>query len=117
MTRTQALAFVRKHGVVLEAGRGPVPSFADAVAGIPIRGSWWGHPKGREIFALTRAIRDSKQVCVCRVVGGKITFVHRRLWPALICVASRLPRRQLARLTEVHTASGRHKLLEEAFPE
>ncbi|MGH8135318.1 MAG: hypothetical protein ACRER4_03135, partial [Steroidobacteraceae bacterium] len=58
-----------------------------------------------------------KQVCVCRVVGGKITFVHRRLWPALICVASRLPRRQLARLTEVHTASGRHKLLEEAFPE
>ena len=117
MTRTQALAFVRKHGVVLEAGRGPVPSIAEAVTGSPIRGSWWGHPKGREIFALTRAIRDSKQVCVCRVIGGKITFVHRRLWPALVRVAPRLPRRQLARVTEVHTASGRHKLLEEAFPE
>lgn len=117
MTRTQALAFVRKHGVVLEAGRGPVPSFVDAVAGNPVRGSWWGHPKGRQIFALTRAIRDSKQVCVCRAVGGKITFVHRRLWPALVCVSPHLPRRQLARVTEVHTESGRHKLLEEAFPE
>ena len=117
MTRSQALAFVRKHGVVLEAGRGPVPSFADAVAGSPIRGSWWGHPKGREIFFLTRAIRDSKHVCVCRIVGGKITFVHRRVWPALVRVAARLPRRQLARVTEVHTATGRHKLLEESFPE
>ena len=117
MTRTQALAFVRKHGVVLEAGRGPVPSFADAVAGSPIRGSWWGHLKGREIFTLTRAIRDSKQVCVCRIVGGKITFVHRRLWPALVCIAPHFPQRQLARVTEVHTASGRHKLLEQAFPE
>ena len=117
VTRAQALAFVREHGVVLEAGRGSVPSFADAVAGGPIRGSWWGHPKGREIFALTRVIRDSKQVCVCRVVGGKITFVHRRLWPALVRVAPRLPRRQLAMLTEVHTASGRHRLLEVAFPE
>ena len=117
MTRTQALAFVRKHGVVLEAGRGPVPSFANAVAGGPIRGSWWGHAKGREIFMLTRAIRDSKQVCVCRAVGGKITFVHRRLWPALVRIAPRLPERNLARLTEVHTASGRHRLIEQAFPD
>ena len=117
MTRTQALAFVRKHGIVLEAGRGPVPSFATAVAGSPIRGSWWGHPKGREIFMLTRAIRDSKQICVCRAVGGKITFVHRRLWPALVRMAARLPQRQLARVTEVHTASGRHMLIEQAFPD
>jgi len=117
MTRTQALAFVRKHGVVLEAGRGPVVNFADAVAGSPIRGSWWGHPKGREIFALTRAVRDSKEVCVCRIVGGKITYVHRRLWPALVRVAPRLPRRQLAMIHEVHTAKGRHAVQELAFPE
>jgi hypothetical protein len=117
MTRTQALAFVQKHGVVLEAGRGPVVSFADAVAGAPIRGSWWGHPKGREIFALTRAVRESKDVCVCRIVGGKITYVHRRLWPALFRIAPRLPRRQLAKIHEVHTATGRHMVQESAFPE
>ena len=117
MTRAQALAFVRKHGVVIEAGRGPVVSFADAVAGKPIRGSWWGHPKGREIFALTRAVRDSKNVCVCRIVGGKITYVHRRLWPALVRIAPQLPRRQLAMIHEVHTATGRHEIQELAFPE
>jgi hypothetical protein len=116
MTRKQALAFVRKHGVVLEAGRGPVVSFADALAGRPIRGSWWGHPKGREIFALTRAVRDSKDVCVCRLVAGKITYVHRRLWPALVHVAPQLPRRQLAMIHEVHTATGRHVVQELAFP-
>ena len=116
MTSTQALAFVRRHGVVLEAGRGPVVSFADAVAGRPIRGSWWGHPKGREIFALTRAVRDSKDVCVCRIVGGKITYVHRRLWPALVRVAQQVPRRQLAMIHEVHSATGRHVVKELAFP-
>ncbi len=117
MTPKQALAFVRKHGVVLEAGRGPVASFADAVAGRAIRGSWWGHPKGREIFALTRAVRDSKDVCVCRIVGGKITYVHRRLWPALVRIAPRLPQRRLAMIHEVHTATGRHALQESPFPD
>jgi len=116
MTRTQALAFVRTHGVVLEAGLGPVVSLANAVAGRPIRGSWWGDPKGREIFSLTRAVRESKDVCVCRIVGGKITYVHRRLWPALIRVAPRLPLRRLAMIHEMHTATGRHELQEVAFP-
>ena len=51
------------------------------------------------------------------IVGGKITFVHRRLWPALVRIAPHVSRRQLARLTEVHTASGRHKLLEQPFPD
>jgi hypothetical protein len=59
MTPRAALTFLRRHGIVLEGGHGPVPNFAEAVAGAPIRGSWWGHPKAREIFPLTRALRDS----------------------------------------------------------
>ena len=42
MTKAEALAFVRTHGVVLESGIGPVPSLAGTIAGSPIRGSWWG---------------------------------------------------------------------------
>ena len=116
MTSRQALAFIRKHGVVLEAARGPVPSLAEAVAGGPIRGSWWSHPKGREIFALTRLVRASDDVLVCRLVVGKITFVHRRLWPSLVRVAHRLPRKRLSCVAEVHTRSGRHVMRELAFP-
>jgi hypothetical protein len=116
MTPRQAIAFVRRHGVVLEGAVGPVPSLAQAIAGEPIRGNWWTHPRGREIFALTRAVRNSDEVLVCRVVCGKITYVHRRLWPALVRVAKRLPRKHLAQVQELHTPSGRHVTKEVAFP-
>jgi hypothetical protein len=116
MTLRQALAFIRKHGVVLEAGQGPVPSVAEAIAGEPVRGSWWAHPKSHEIFAVTRAIRESDDVLVCRLIKGKITFVHRRLWPALVRAAGRLPSHHLSQVLEVHTPSGRHVTKEIPFP-
>ncbi|HME74004.1 MAG TPA: hypothetical protein VKM54_29710 [Myxococcota bacterium] len=117
MTRRQAIAFVRKHGVVLESARGRVPSLAEAVAGGPIKRSWWSHPKSHEIFALTQIVRDSNDVLVCRVVDGKVTFVHRRLWPALVRLADRLPHEHLAQLREEHTASGRHVVRTVPFPD
>ncbi|KAF0241440.1 MAG: hypothetical protein FD180_4440 [Planctomycetota bacterium] len=116
MSPRQALDFVRKHGIVLEAARGPVPRFAEAVAGGPIRGSWWGHAKGHAIFALTRVIRESKDVLVCRLVGGKITYVHRRLWHALVRLADRFNRDRLSAVREEHTASGAHRTILKRFP-
>jgi hypothetical protein len=117
MTLRQALAFIRKHGVVLEAAKGPVPSVAEAIAGEPVRGSWWVHKKSREIFAVTRAIRDRDDVLVCRLIEGKVTFVHRRLWPALVRAAGRLPSEHLSQVREVHTKSGRHMTKEVPFPD
>ena len=115
-TPRAAAAFVRKHGVVLLSARGAAPSLAEWVAGEPIRGSWWAHPRSHEIFALTQGVRDSADVLVCRLVAGKITFVHRRLWPALVRAAPRFPRKRLARVCEHHTASGRHATSEVSFP-
>ena len=117
MTLRQALAFIRKHGVVLEAAKGPVPSIAEAIAGEPLRGSWWVHPNSREIFAVTRAIRDRDDVLVCHLIEGKVTFVHRRLWPALVRAAGRLPSEHLSQVREVHTKSGRHVTKEVPFPD
>lgn len=117
MTSRQALAFIRKHGVVLESASGPVPSLTELIAGQPVRGNWWSHPKGREIFAVTRAIRDSDQVLVCRLAGGKVTFVHRRLWPALVRAAGRLRSDRLSQVRELHTSSGRHAVTEIPFPD
>jgi len=108
MTVRGALAFIRRHGVVLESARGPVPSLAEAIAGGPIRGSWWSHPSSHEIFAITQAVRESEEVLVCRLVDAKITFVHRRLWPALVRVAPDFPAERLAKVKEIHTQSGRH---------
>lgn len=116
MTVSEALAFVRSNGVVLESALGPVPTLATTIAGGPIGASWWAHPRGREIFALTRAVRDCPEILVCRVVDGKVTYVHRRLWPALVRVANLFPAKHLARIQEKHTPGGRHALAEEVYP-
>jgi hypothetical protein len=93
-----------------------VPSVAEAVAGAPIRGSWWGHPKGRAIFAALTAIADSPDVLTCRLVEGKITFVHRRLWPAVVRLGARFPRERLHRIRQEHTDAGHHVNRVERYP-
>jgi hypothetical protein len=118
MTSAQALAFVEQHGIVLESARHPtIPSLTEAIAGAPLRGGWWSHPKGRAIFAATRAVRDSADVLVCRLIDGKITFVHARVWPGLVRLADRFPARSLDRVRELHSETGAHRLENVRFPE
>ena len=117
MNANQAIAWVKECGVAVESARASVPSLAQVVAGEPLRGSWWGHAKGNDIFRLSRAIRSSPDVMVCRLVDGKITYVHRRLWPALVRLAVRFSKHRLAAVKEAHTPAGRHKLLVTPFPE
>jgi hypothetical protein len=116
MTEKDALEFVRRHGIVTESARGPVPSLAEAVAGAPIRGSWWSHPRAEEIFRLSRAVRDHPDVLVCRLVRGKVSFVHRRLWSALVRLASEFPASYLGDVREIHAPSGKHIVRETPFP-
>lgn len=111
-----ALQFVRRHGIVLESAHGVVVSLVDAIAGERVSGNWWSHPKSHQIFWLTRAVRESPEVLVCRLVDGKITYVHRRLWPPLVRLASELDPDRLAAIRDVHTASGKHVLKVRAFP-
>jgi len=116
MTPTQALAFVRRHGVVLMSARGPVPSLVDAVAGEPIKGSWWSHPDSRRIYRVVESVCDSKDVMLCRLVGGKVTLVHRRVWPALVRLANRWPKSALAAERQEHTDRGRHRVVRTPYP-
>ena len=116
MNQTEALAFVERHGIVLQAARGPLPNLAEAIAGSAIRGSWWGHPKGKEIFRAVRTICESPDVLVCKLVEGKITYVHRRLWPAMVKLASRFRKEQLAKVWDEHTRTGVHHSRREHFP-
>ena len=117
MTARGAVAFVRRHGIVLQAARGPVPSLAEAVAGGPNRGSWWGHPQGQAIFAAAEAASEHADVLVCKLVEGKVTYVHRRLWPALVRLSRRFRKAQLARVSNEHTARGAHRSRREPFPQ
>jgi len=116
MTVKGAIAFVERHGIVLQSARGPVPNLAEAMAGGPIRGSWWGHPKGREIFRASEILSSSPDVLVCKLMAGKITYVHRRLWPALVKLSSRFQKQQLARVWNEHTTGGTHRARSQPFP-
>ena len=110
------VGFVARHGVVLASGRGALPNLAEAVAGEPIRGSWWGHPKGTEIFRALGAVDDSPDILCFRLVEGKVTFVHRRLWPALVRLAAELGKERLTAIRQEHTATGAHRNVLTAFP-
>ena len=115
MTTDEALAFIAENGVVLESARGPVPSLVEAIVGGPIRGSWWGHPLSHSIYAVVSALRDDPAILVCRLVGGKVTFIHEGLWPALATLAPELADWRITAVREEHTPSGAHQLIEVPF--
>ncbi len=63
-----------------------LPSIATIVAGEPIRGSWWAHRQSHAIFRAATALADDPDIIAVPLVARKVTFVHRRLWPALLAV-------------------------------
>ncbi len=117
MTPRQVMDFIRYHGVVLQSAKGLEPSLAARIAGGPIHGSWWGHPMSHEIFALIQNVHESKAAVVCTLARGKITYIHRHLWPAFVRMARRFPGHALDKVHEVHLPSGRHQRQDIPFPD
>jgi hypothetical protein len=111
--------FVEKHGIVLASAKGPVPNVAEAVAGEPIVGSWWAHKKGKAIFAALSEIDDSPDVRCFKLVDGKVTFVHRKVWPALVRLGNEgvLATAQLSSVQQEHMPTGEHRNIVTPFPE
>jgi len=110
-TVSNLLAFVEREGMVLESARHPsVPNLVEYIANERIAGSWWGHSKGHEIYALLIGLRETKQeVAVCKFIDGKITYIHCRLWAACARLADELGAERLDLVHSVHTDKGYHK--------
>ncbi|HEX3764845.1 MAG TPA: hypothetical protein VHW23_39385 [Kofleriaceae bacterium] len=105
--------------MVLASARGPVPSVAEAVAGQPIVGSWWAHPRGKAIFAALSELDDSDDVRCFKLIDGKVTFVHRRVWPALACLAGNgvIAADRAAAIQQEHMPTGEHRNLVTPYPD
>ena len=112
-----ALEYVRQQGIVLASAKGSVPRLIEAILGESIIGNWWSHPKGSFIYNVLAEVSDSEDVLVCRLLCGKVTLVHRRLWPALVRVSSHLAPAQIAQVRDEHTSTGRHIKSEVPFPQ
>jgi len=116
MTFDEAMDFIREHGIVLSAARGPVPRMVDVIAGDVVHGSWWAHPKSHQIFAIFQKLADSPDILVCRLIRGNITFVHRHVWPALVRLSDRIEPGRMAQVHQEHTAKGHHAAHELPYP-
>src|SRR5262245_31850528 len=54
----------------------------------PVEGSWWSHPTANEMYRAISEIDEHEDIAVVKLLGGKLTFVHRRLFPALLAVVT-----------------------------
>jgi hypothetical protein len=117
MNPKTAIDFIERHGIVLERAKGKIPNLVDAIVGAPVRGSWWAHPEARRIYEILGAVHDSPDVLRCRLVDAKVTYAHRRVWPAIVRLAERIGTKRLDRQKQEHTASGAHRTVTTPFPE
>ena len=83
----QVFEALQRDGLLLESDS-QLPSVASIIAGEAIRGSWWGHPQGNIIYQVANDLCVHPDILVTKLVSGKITFVHRQLWPAVIGVGT-----------------------------
>lgn len=88
METDAALALLRAHKIMPVHSAAGLESLLEAIAGEPIRGSWWGHPKGQTIYEVFGALQRSGEVLWAKLVGGKQTAIHRSLWAPLLRVVT-----------------------------
>lgn len=83
----RVLAQLEQDGLLMLADT-QLPSVASLVAGKPIRGSWWAHPRAHAIARVAGRLDAHRDVADAKLISGKVTLIHRRLWPALVGVGS-----------------------------
>jgi hypothetical protein len=77
-----------------------LPNVVTLVTGDTPRGSWWSHPKGRLVFGVLTELEEHPDVLFTKLLGKKVTLVHRTLWPPLLTVMSAGEPWQLRGLSE-----------------
>jgi hypothetical protein len=65
-----------------------LPSVASLVAQAPTGGSWWAHSQSHAIFKAAKHLASHPDVLTARLLGSKVTFIHKKLWPALMAVGT-----------------------------
>lgn len=77
-----------------------LPSLVSLVVGQPVRGSWWGHAMGQVIYKLASQLGDDPNVIATKLISGKVTFVHKKLWSQVVRVGCAIEKWQTNGLSE-----------------
>jgi hypothetical protein len=78
---------LQEHGMLLKSDP-KLPSVVALVAGGPVKGSWWAHPDAHLMFRTMVSLSEHRDVLLLKLIAGKDTFVHRRLWPEIFAIAT-----------------------------
>lgn len=95
---TRALGELERIGLLLQHDA-VLPSFTGVALGESVRGSWWAHPRANDIYDLLQVFRVEAGGLSAKLVNGKLTFVARRLWPAVAALGRGTAPRQLEGLS------------------
>jgi hypothetical protein len=82
-----ALQTLRRLGLLLETDA-RLPSVASLITGEPVSGSWWSHASAQKIFATLGQFADHRDVMFTKLISGKVTLVHRKLWPEILAIGT-----------------------------
>ncbi len=82
----KARSALKRYGLLLQSDP-KLPNMASIVIGEAIRGSWWAHSRCHDIHAVISRIASDPDVVITKLISGKITYVQRELWPALVAIA------------------------------
>ena len=92
------LVKLKEHGLLLQTDAN-LPNVCALVVGAPIRGSWWAHPLSHDIFAVNCVLAAHPDVLVVKLISGKVTYLHRALWPAFLAIGRARESWQIERLS------------------
>ncbi len=82
-----ALAELNKFGLLLESDAF-LPNVCTVIAGERMHSSWWSHPLSHRIFAVNELLADHQDVMLTKLISGKVTLVHRKLWRHIYAIGT-----------------------------
>jgi hypothetical protein len=65
-----------------------LPSVSTKVAGVPVPGSWWGHPSGKAIYDVLGELGRDRDVITAKLINAKHTLVDRALFDAFAALCA-----------------------------
>src|SRR6516225_10032560 len=81
----KALDELARYGLLLKSDP-RLPSVTTLVTGEQVRGSWWAHPMSHQIFRTLEDLADREDTTLVKLISGKDTFAHQRLFGHLISI-------------------------------
>lgn len=94
----EARDFLTARGLLLLSDS-TLPSLVSLVTGKGVNGTWWGHPQGNLIFNVASELEDDAKIITAKLLLKKVTFIQKKLWPALATVGVEREAWQMAKLS------------------